>query len=423
VRKDGSRFWADVVIRSVNAQDGTLIGFAKVTRDITERRQAAEALEEAREQLFQAQKLEAVGQLTGGVAHDFNNILAVILSGTTLIDRHIEDAPRVRHVLELMRKTAHRGEGVIKQLLAFSRRAPTRVQAVDVGTRLKETFDLLDRLLGETVTVKFDIAKDLSYIEVDPGQFDLAILNICLNARDAMPRGGTIGVVAYNESAAAGDRVVISISDTGEGMSEEVRGRAFEPFFTTKEVGKGSGLGLSQAYGFAQSSRGEIEIESAPGRGTTVTFRLPATTARPQPAKPTAGGIRRTPDERAVLVIEDDLSLATVTEALISDAGYAVKLVHSAQEALEMLRADGGRTIGAIFSDVVMPGRMNGFELARAVKREFPDIPILLTSGYSGAVAAQDQEGVRVLAKPYEPEELFAALAAMIVEARPATTV
>jgi CheY-like chemotaxis protein len=173
----------------------------------------------------------------------------------------------------------------------------------------------------------------------------------------------------------------------------------------------------------SKSTRGEIEIESAPGRGTTVTFRLPATTARPQPAKPAPGGIRRTPDERAVLVIEDDPSLATVTEALISDAGYAVKLVHSAHEALEMLRADGGRTIGAIFSDVVMPGRMNGFELARAVKREFPDIPILLTSGYSGAVAAQDQEGVRVLAKPYEPEELFAALAAMIVEARPATTV
>jgi CheY-like chemotaxis protein len=206
-------------------------------------------------------------------------------------------------------------------------------------------------------------------------------------------------------------------------MSEDVKLRAFEPFFTTKEVGKGSGLGLSQAYGFAQSSRGEIEIDSAPGRGTTVTLHLPATSVRPEAKKPISEGPRHMPDERSILVIEDDPSLAAVTEALISDAGYAVKLVHSAHEALDCLRADGGRNIGAIFSDVVMPGRMNGFELSRLVKREFPQIPMLLTSGYSGAVAAQDQEGVRVLAKPYEPDELFAALEAMIAEARPATTI
>jgi PAS domain S-box-containing protein len=418
VRKDGTRFFADTLIHAVRDQSGALVGFSKVTRDITERRRAAEALDEARDQLFQAQKLEAVGQLTGGVAHDFNNILAVILSGVSLIERHLDDETRVRHVLGLLRQTAHRGEGLIKQLLAFSRRGPTRVQSIDVAARLRETFDLIDRLLGETVEVHFDIAPDLGYIQVDPSQFDLAILNICLNARDAMPNGGSITVSARNERGDRGARVAIAIADTGEGMTAEIKARAFEPFFTTKDVGKGSGLGLSQAYGFAQGSGGEIELESEVGRGTTVTLRLPATTARPRAAPGPGPAVPAVADRRAVLVIEDDASLAVVTEALLEDGGYAVTLAHNAAEALARLRGGLARTVVAVFSDVVMPGGMNGFDLARVVRREFPGLPILLTSGYSGAVAASEIEGVRVLAKPYEPEELFAALDTLIAESR-----
>jgi PAS domain S-box-containing protein len=414
VRKDGTRFWASALLQPIRDSDGKLLGFAKITRDITERRESTEALEQAREQLFQAQKLEAVGQLTGGVAHDFNNILAVILSGVALIERQVGENPRLRHLLTEIRQAARRGEHVTKQLLTFSRRQALKPEVVDVAKRLNDMFDLLDRLLGDSIRVEMRVDRDVRPVEVDASQLELALLNVCLNARDAMPRGGTLIVSARN----AGDMVAISVADTGIGMPEEVRSRVFEPFFTTKEIGKGSGLGLSQAYGFAQQSGGRIEIESAPGKGTTVTLHLPA--ARPV-AAPAEEPQRARSDVRAsgtILVIEDDVSLAAVTAALIEDSGYTVKLAHSAAAAIEELEGKNAGRIDAVFSDIVMPGGMNGFELARKIRSQYPHIPILLTTGYSGAASPSQVAGVEVMAKPYDPDKVVAVLGELIAQAK-----
>jgi len=433
VRSDGTRVWVRNNVSAITDQNGKVVRLLSVSEDVTERRRLRDdlerrvaertaALEEAREQLFQAQKLEAIGQLTGGVAHDFNNILAVVLSSVEVIQRHLDDKPLVRRMLQLLVKAARRGDGVVRQLLIFSRRGPTRVEVLVLAPHLHDTFDLLDRLLGEILAVKLDVADNLCCVEVDASQLDLAILNICLNARDAMPEGGTITLAARNEKGPAsaknpsGDWVRISISDTGRGMTDEVKARAFEPFFTTKEVGKGSGLGLSQAYGFVQSAGGTIDIDSALGRGTTITIRLPATAARPVVMPPHTSAMRPGTQQGTILVIEDDLPLAVVTASLIEDAGYTVKLVHSGPEALEFLRSDLKRNIAAVFSDVVMPGGMNGFELARAIKAEFPGMPILLTSGYTKALSSSETEGVRVIGKPYDVNDMLAALANLVAK-------
>jgi PAS domain S-box-containing protein len=412
VRKDGSRFWASSLIQPILGKDGTLVGFAKITRDITERRESSQALEQAREQLFQSQKLEAVGQLTGGVAHDFNNILAVILSGVALIERQVGDNARLRHLLTEIRRAARRGEHVTKQLLSFSRRQPLKPEVVDVAKRLGDMFDLLDRLLGDSIRVEMKVAPDVRPVEVDASQLELALLNICLNARDAMPRGGTLVISAKN----VGETVSIAVADTGIGMAEDVRSRVFEPFFTTKEIGKGSGLGLSQAYGFAQQSGGRIELQSAPGKGTTVTLYLPATGPAVAAADELGGERKPTHASGTILVIEDDVSLAAVTAALIEDSGYAVKVAHSAAAALDELKGAKGDGIDAVFSDIVMPGGMNGFELARKIRADRPDMPILLTTGYAGTTT--QVAGVEILAKPYDPDRVVTMLAELIAETR-----
>jgi CheY-like chemotaxis protein len=371
-------------------------------------------LEQAREQLFQSQKLEAVGQLTGGVAHDFNNILAVILSGVALLERQVGENARLRHLLTEIRQAARRGEHVTKQLLTFSRRQALKPEVVDVVKRLRDMFDLLDRLLGDAIRVEMKVEKNVSPVEVDSSQLELALLNICLNARDAMPRGGTLLIAAKN----VGDMVAISVADTGVGMAEEVRSRVFEPFFTTKEVGKGSGLGLSQAYGFAQQSGGRIEIDSAPGKGTTVTLHLPAARTAAAPAEEPPRARSDGQESGTILVIEDDVSLAAVTAALIEDSGYTVKVAHSAAAAIDELSAQGNGEIDAVFSDIVMPGGMNGFELARKIRTDHPRIPVLLTTGYAGAASPSQVAGVEVIAKPYDPDRVVAVLSELIAEAR-----
>jgi CheY-like chemotaxis protein/anti-sigma regulatory factor (Ser/Thr protein kinase) len=313
-----------------------------------------------------------------------------------------------------IRGAARRGEHVTKQLLTFSRRQALKPEVVDVAKRLRDMFDLFDRLLGDSIRIEVRIEPDVRPVEVDASQLELALLNICLNARDAMPRGGTLIVSARN----AGDMVTISVTDTGVGMPEEVRSRVFEPFFTTKEIGKGSGLGLSQAYGFAQQSGGRIEVESAPGKGTTVTLHMPAT--RPA-AAPSEEPQRARSDARAsgtILVIEDDVSLAAVTAELIEDSGYTVKVAHSAAEAIEELKGTDAGGIDAVFSDVVMPGGMNGFELARKIRFQYPHIPILLTTGYAGAANPSQVAGVEVMAKPYDPDKVVAVLGELIAQAK-----
>lgn len=391
------------------------------------------ALEEANEQLRleinerarieetlrQAQKIEAIGQLTGGVAHDFNNLLMVISGGLDMLDRQT-DPNRRRRLMDGMVQAAQRGASLTRQLLAFSRRQTLRPESVDVAAQMGGMRELLDRSLRGDVHVEFDFPDTLWPVEVDPGELELVILNLAVNARDAMPNGGTILVRGENlpdlhDEQIVGDYVRLSVVDTGVGMGPEILSRVFEPFFTTKEVGKGSGLGLAQVHGFATQSRGTVRIRSEVGQGTSIELYLPRSHSVPpkerhlidlnmvRPKKDTHGRI---------LLVEDDDEVAALVSEMLGQLGYEVTRAASAAAALGAL-ADG-RAIDVIFSDIMMPGGMNGVELAREIKRRRSDIPILLTSGYSEA-AIHDTElaGIRILPKPYLIDELAAALSAV----------
>jgi PAS domain S-box-containing protein len=416
VRKDGTRFWAHAVLEAVRDEDGALIGFAKVTRDMTESRAAQEALDAARAELFQAQKLEAIGQLTGGVAHDFNNLLAVILSGLSLIERMTGDDDKLKQILSAVRQAAQRGQGLTQQLLAFSRRQPQRRERIDVAKRLREQAALLERLIGGAIRLVADVPESLWPVEGDPSQLELAVLNLCLNARDAMPGGGTLTIRARNATlesgALRGGFVAIAVGDTGGGIAPEHRDRIFEPFFTTKEPGKGSGLGLSQAYGFATQAGGTIAVDSTVGKGTTVTMHLRALEA--PVATRAAPGAQL--GQGTVLLVEDDIAVAELTAALLEHSGYVVQRAHSAAAAMQILR--GGAAIDAVFSDIVMPGGMDGVALGRAIRAEFPGTPVLLTTGFSHAASAGAGAGVEIIAKPYDPVDVTALLARLIAQAR-----
>jgi PAS domain S-box-containing protein len=415
VRKDGSRFWASIVIDAIRDEKGELIGFAKVTRDLTEQRESQLKLDEAREQLFQAQKMEAIGQLTGGVAHDFNNLLTVIVSGADLAEAHVEahvkDNEKLKRLIGTMRQAALRGEKLTKQLLAFSRRQPLKPEVVYVAPLVNSFVELLSHSLRGDVRIVSDVATDLPPIEVDVGQLELSLLNIGLNARDAMPEGGTLTIRARTHggemSSTGGSYVVIDVVDTGTGMSEDVQARAFEPFFTTKDIGRGSGLGLSQAYGFAKQSGGTLTLESAPGKGTKISLHLPRAQSlerqkredQPVSRQRDAGGVA------TVLLVEDDAGVAELALGLLQDAGYTVKTAGNAAEALHVLR--NGASVDMLFSDIMMPGGMNGVELARIVRGEFPSIFILLATGYAEAAANAATMDFPLLRKPYGREVLL----------------
>ena len=421
VRKDGSRLWASVVIDPIYDEKGELIGFAKVTRDNTEWRAAQQKLEEAREQLFQAQKMEAVGQLTGGVAHDFNNLLTVILGSADLAERFIGDNEKLKRLIGNMRHAAQRGESLTKQLLAFSRRQPLRPERIDLSRQVQALSDLLSRSLRGDIAIVTNIDQDLLPIVADVSQLELALLNVGLNARDAMPDGGTLRLSARNVSLNSeadglqGDYVAISISDTGEGMTKDVKARAFEPFFTTKGVGRGSGLGLSQAYGFAKQSGGAINIDSMPGQGTTVTFYLPTgpSVSLPVLPKEEIRRVDRGTGSGTVLLVEDEPAVLELALGLLQEAGYKVKTVMSAGDALELLRRDD--TIDLVFTDIMMPGGMNGAELARQVRREFPGVFVLLATGYADVVGTIAQE-FPLITKPYGREMLLHTIATIMGE-------
>ncbi|HZP79619.1 MAG TPA: PAS domain S-box protein [Pseudolabrys sp.] len=421
LRKDGTRFWAHVVIHAIRDADGELIGFAKVTRDVTEAREAQRRLEEAREQLFQAQKMEAIGQLTGGVAHDFNNLLTIVLGGADMAERLAGDNEKLKRLIVNIRHAAKRGEALTRQLLAFSRRQPLSPERVDLDRQLNTVGDLLGRSLRGDISIVIDIPPGLWPIEVDAGQFELALLNVGLNARDAMPEGGTLRVSASNVTLdeksrhLIGDFVEIKVSDTGIGMPDDVKERAFEPFFTTKEIGRGSGLGLSQAYGFARQSNGAVDLESAVGKGTTVTFYLPAAKSKAREALAPGSVAARPLAPMNILLVEDDLNVAETTADLLEGAGYKVTHVPDAQAALERLRGGGG--IDLVFSDIMMPGAMNGADLARVVRAEFPGVFILLATGYAEAAATKAAQEFPTILKPYGRELLVAKLSHMLGEA------
>ncbi|UFW48558.1 MULTISPECIES: ATP-binding protein [Bradyrhizobium] len=372
------------------------------------------------ETLRQAQKIEAIGRLTGGVAHDFNNLLMVISGGLDMLDRQADPARR-RRLMDGMIQAAQRGASLTRQLLAFSRRQELKPESVDIARQIGGMRELLDRSLRGDVHVKFEFPATLWPVEVDPGELELVVLNLAVNARDAMPAGGTIIVRAENvpdltENELAGDYVRLSVIDTGTGMTEEVRTKVFEPFFTTKDVGKGSGLGLAQVYGFATQSGGTVRIDSELGSGTTISLYLPKSGHAPSHDqrrlvefhKPN-GRLR---DEGRILLVEDDDEVATLVSEMLDDLGYEVTRAASAAAALGAL-ADG-RPVDIVFSDVMMPGGMNGVELAREIQKRRSDIPILLTSGYSGAAIHEAKEtGVNILSKPYRIEELAVALNAV----------
>jgi signal transduction histidine kinase/ActR/RegA family two-component response regulator len=372
------------------------------------------------ETLRQAQKIEAIGRLTGGVAHDFNNLLMVISGGLDMLDRQADPARR-RRLMDGMIQAAQRGASLTRQLLAFSRRQELRPESVDIARQIGGMRELLDRSLRGDVHVKFDFPDTLWPVEVDPGELELVVLNLAVNARDAMPAGGTFIVCAENlpdlsDNELAGDYVRLSVIDTGTGMTQEVRTRVFEPFFTTKDVGKGSGLGLAQVYGFATQSGGTVRIDSEVGSGTTISLYLPKSGHTPSydsrrlvDFHKTKG---RTHNEGRILLVEDDDEVATLVSEMLGQLGYHVTRAASAAAALGAL-ADG-RSIDIVFSDVMMPGGMNGVELAREIHRRRSDMPILLTSGYSGAAIHEAKEtGVQILSKPYRIEELAVALDAV----------
>lgn len=411
VRKDGSRFWASVVITAIRDERGVLVGFAKVTRDITDVREAQATLEQTRERLHQAQKLEALGQLTGVVAHDFNNLLMTISGGVSLLKSGRRESRD--KVMEEMEQSVERGAALTRHLLDFARPEALRPETFDATGRLAAMQDMLQRSLGPAIRLECRFQKDLWPIHVDPVQLELAILNLAINARDAMSGGGLLSIEATNESVGANDRefVRIRVRDTGAGMSAEVKAHAFEPFYSTKAPGRGTGLGLSQVHGFAGQSGGTVEIESAPGSGTTVTLMLPRAH---QPTAMPVMGPEPEPFEGTgkVLVVEDDDRVASIVCAMVEDLGYHVTRVSGGREALAAL--ERGDAYDLVFSDVVMPGDLNGLQLAAAIRERHPRLPIVLTSGYSGAAQGRSDIGFRILQKPYGANDLSAAFRAAL---------
>lgn len=363
-----------------------------------------EGREKAEEALRQSQKLEAMGQLTGGVAHDFNNLLMIATGGLDLLER-TTDPLKIEKLKAGIRQAMDRGAKLTQQLLTFARRSPLRPEVIDVGDRLKGMDTLLDRSLGEAVSVEIQLPTNLWPIEVDPSQFEVAVLNIVLNARDAMPKGGTIIINGQNVSAQDGQELVkLAIVDSGTGIAPDMISKIFEPFFTTKGVGQGTGLGLSQVYGFAKASKGDVIIDSELGRGTTIALLIP----RSLLAAPSKNGVTREAlkagDNRRILLVEDDDTVAAMVGEMLGELGYATERVISADAALA--RLNKGCDFELLLSDMVMPGQTNGIDLVRHAAKRWPELPAVLMTGYSAAAASAASEGFPLLVKPYSIQDL-----------------
>ncbi len=392
----------DFAVRPIHDQDGHVFALVPDALDITERREAEAALR-------QSQKMEAFGQLTGGVAHDFNNLLQAISGGLEMLGRKHVHSQAGHQLIGLIGNAADRGAQLTRQLLAFARKEQLEARATDVNATIASSGQLLDRSLGGSLVIERALGADVWPALTDPGQLDIAILNLVVNARDAMPHGGTITISTGNVTVpgpgcpaelAAGDYVRIAVADTGTGMDEAVRARVFEPFFTTKDVGKGTGLGLSQVYGFAHQSSGTVRIASAPGQGTTVEIFLPraveATEEAPAPSDPSAWLGRET-----ILVVDDDPDVRALAVASLQELGYRVLAADGAAAGLDVLGS--GSDIDLLLVDYAMPG-MTGTELVRQVRMQLPSLPVLFMTGYA------DLDAVRLFAGPegviYKPFRL-----------------
>ena len=424
IRKDGARFWASVVIDPIRDADGTLLGYAKITRDMSEQRKAQEILEAARTALIQSQKMEALGQLTGGVAHDFNNLLTVVVNNLDLLARPSVDETEKRRLIAAAQRAAERGATLTQQLLAFARRQPLRPQAHRVNRIIGGFEAVLRRAGGETINVEIELARDVGVTRVDATQFESALLNLVVNARDAMLKGGKLTIkTAVAEIGAErarnmsgiqpGRYVAVTVADSGIGMTPQVRERAFEPFYTTKDIGKGSGLGLSQVYGFTVQSGGHVALASVEGQGTSVTMYLPISDEEEGEAVK-ASRTQRGASAGTVLIVEDDPDVLDSAVSTLRSLGYDVLTAGDGESALSTLRRE--QHIDVLFSDVVMPSGMNGVELARQACTLRPQLKVLLASGYpmtslSGEHGFNDQ--FSFLTKPYRWTELQDKLRAM----------
>jgi PAS domain S-box-containing protein len=413
LRKDGSCLWAHVVVDPVRDEDGHLIGYAKITRDVTERRRQQQALEVAQQSMLQAHRMEAIGQLTYGVAHDFNNLLTVISNSLDLLVGDTADPQRRRRLVATAQRAAERGALLTRQLLAFSRRQTLRPETHDLNALLYAGEGVLLRAIGDNVEFELDLARNLSQVEVDAAEFEAALLNLVVNARDAMPDGGrlrirtrerTVGPNDVPEGAAPGRYIAVAVQDTGSGMTPEVQARATEPFFTTKPMGKGSGLGLSQVYGFAAQSGGFVSIQSTEGKGTTIEMYLPAVGDFAEASTDDARPLK-------VLLVEDDPDVQMVTVEALRYMGYSVLTADEGNAALQILRRDPD--VDVLFTDVVMPKGMSGTELLEQARAVRPGLQVLIASGYARGQLPMIPAGCDFLAKPYRIEELEQRLRAL----------
>src|SRR5580704_3754909 len=376
----------------------------------------AERREMAEDALHQAQQLQAIGQLTGGVAHDFNNLLMIVSGSVQRLRRHVKEEKQVQ-LLDAITNATDRGESLTRQLLTFSRRQMLQPSVIDLAERLPEIKDMLSRSLRGDIDIRVGVPKRSCNVKVDPNELELALLNLAVNARDAMPSGGTLTITAKpvvlrgkaSEEGLSGEFVAIRVADTGTGIAPDVLPRVFEPFFTTKEVGKGTGLGLSQVYGFAKQSGGTAGITSS-RRGTAVTLFLPQTWEQPEAAREQDTAVAAERAAGTVLLVEDNEEVADVAKAYLEELGYRVKRAVSAQGGLDLLEVENG--VDIVFSDILMPGGMNGLELAATVRKKFPDITVLLTTGYSSSAQDAVRQGFEVLQKPYSLVALERALRA-----------
>jgi signal transduction histidine kinase/ActR/RegA family two-component response regulator len=429
VRKSGSRFWASVIIDPIRDDNGEIVGFAKVTRDVTERMEA-QRLRETQEQLALCQRMEAVGQLSGGIAHDFNNLLMIIMGNLDRVRHETQalgaSAANVQRSIANAMRGAQRGAALTQRLLAFSRRQPLNPKVLDLNKYLSGVADFLQRALGETIEIEVIGAPRLWPIEVDIPQLETSLVNVAVNARDAMPNGGKLTVEASNQmldrdyrranpEVAPGQYALISISDTGHGMTSDTLARAFEPFFTTKEIGQGTGLGLSQVYGFVKQSGGHVKIYSEVGQGTTVKLYFPRARGHADEVEDDSGVSRTNTDSEVILVVEDDSDLRWYLTEALRDLGYQTIGAPDANAALAILERRSTK-IDLMLTDVIMPG-MNGRELSRRARELRPGLKVLFMSGYSrNAVVHHGRVDldVQLIQKPVSLRDLTARIRDMM---------
>ena len=420
VRKDGTQFWAHVVIDPIRDETGAVIGFAKVTRDITERRDAQKALEQAREALAHSQKMDAIGQLTGGIAHDFNNLLTAILGSLELANRRLPADAKVTPLIANAMQAAQRGAALTQRMLAFARRQDLDLKPVDVPALVRGMTDLLQSSLGPAVPIETHFPLKLSLAHADANQLEMALLNLAVNARDAMPGGGSIVIAAREEVVASGSAgklkagryVCLSVRDTGEGMDKTTLARAMEPFFTTKGVGRGTGLGLSMVHGMTEQSGGRFILKSRKGAGTTAEIWLPVAKLSRDTGESDRPAREEAPRTRplVVLAVDDDGLVLMNTTVMLQDMGHTVFEATSANQALDILRRE--QSVDLVITDHAMP-KMTGVQLAAAIKAERPGIPIILATGYA-ELPPGDENELPKLGKPFRQHDLMQAVAAAI---------